>query len=82
MASSESSPLMKLPGEIRNRIYRFSVANDDVPVTRTGMTEPGLLLACKAVSKLLDSRSLRCDGIADPAVSCSDPQRSRGSFLH
>ena len=41
------SPLLSLPGEIRNRIYRYALINDDdaVAVTSSGIPEEGLLLA-------------------------------------
>lgn len=55
MASpTEDSRLMALPGEIRNRIYRFVFADSPFPVvfvTSAGLQEPKLLTTCKEVSK-------------------------------
>lgn len=42
--------LDKLPGEIRNRIYRMALIEDpDISVTKFRFEEPGLLKACKQV---------------------------------
>jgi hypothetical protein len=40
-----ASPLLRLPGELRNQIYRLAIVqNDRVSVMTTGITEPGLLV--------------------------------------
>lgn len=43
----EHFPLFKLPGELRNRIYRLSLLEQSrIQVTPAGLGEPGLLLSC------------------------------------
>ena len=54
-AKDTDSPLMRLIGELRNKIYRLVLlANegDDPKLTPRGMTEPALLSVCKQVSRL------------------------------
>lgn len=45
-----ASPLLALPGELRNRIYHHAVVQHGIDVTTTGFEEPALLLTCKTVS--------------------------------
>lgn len=44
------SPLMKLPPELRNRIYRYTVVGDSkIFVTHNGLREPELLHVCTQI---------------------------------
>lgn len=50
-----NSPLMGLPGEVRNRIYRYAVVEPEgstIDIRTTRLQEPGLLTTCKDVSTL------------------------------
>ena len=46
----KKSKLLELPGELRNRIYRYTLLNNDeavVEIDHNGIPEPALLLTCK-----------------------------------
>lgn len=45
----QTSPLLGLPGELRNRIYRAALLEDHIDVTNASFTEPGLLRTCKLI---------------------------------
>ncbi|KAK3706704.1 hypothetical protein LTR37_012548, partial [Vermiconidia calcicola] len=45
------SPLLELPGELRNRIYGYVLVDDIIKLDSTGHTEPELLHTCKQVRK-------------------------------
>lgn len=48
--STTTSPLLKLPGELRNRIYRALLVSDSHILTNTsGIPEPPLLLASQQI---------------------------------
>ena len=45
---SEQPPLFRLPGELKNKIYRSVLVSDrSIEVDSSGLQEPALLLACK-----------------------------------
>lgn len=49
-SSVADSPLFKLPPELRNMVYRYTIITDDdqILITKTtGIPEPALLSACK-----------------------------------
>lgn len=49
-AEEKKCHLLQLPGELRNRIYRYAlVTDDDIDVTSTGPGEPALLLSSKDI---------------------------------
>ncbi|KAK3653160.1 hypothetical protein LTR56_004696 [Elasticomyces elasticus] len=46
----EHSPLARLPGEMRNRIYRLVlISNSNIRINHTGPSHPPLLLTCRAI---------------------------------
>ncbi|CAK4034163.1 Hypothetical predicted protein [Lecanosticta acicola] len=45
--SEQTSRLLDLPGELRNRIYREALLEDPVTVTASSFIEPGIIRACK-----------------------------------
>ena len=50
--AEEPSPLLRLPGELRNNIYRLVVvSSDDITVGVTGFTEPPILTVSKQVRR-------------------------------
>jgi hypothetical protein len=52
MADTSSSPLLELPGELRNRIYRLCLVSEDaepIAVISTSFPEPPLLSTCKEI---------------------------------
>ncbi|KAK6438896.1 hypothetical protein LTR95_004892 [Oleoguttula sp. CCFEE 5521] len=52
LAVTKSPFFTKLPGELRNHIWRLAVIADHaVPVSNTGVTEPGLLSTCHMIRK-------------------------------
>lgn len=48
MATSHALPLLNLPGELRNRIYRLSLP-ETIDVNTSTFPEPPLLLTCKMI---------------------------------
>ncbi|KAK3722639.1 hypothetical protein LTR37_002209 [Vermiconidia calcicola] len=46
-----SSPLLELPGELRNRFYGYVLVDDIIKLDSTRHTEPELLHTCKQVRK-------------------------------
>jgi len=51
-ASGQTSPLLKLPGELRNRIYRLTLASgpdSEVRIDEGDVPEPNLLLTCHEI---------------------------------
>lgn len=51
-SSPKQSPLLKLPGELRNRIYRSALLEQPyVTVGRAAFVEPGLLLVCHQIRR-------------------------------
>ena len=54
MTDQSTSPLLKLPGELRNRIYRFALITHDhirLPVTTRTFPEPALLATNKEIRR-------------------------------
>lgn len=45
----QTSPLLDLPGELRNRIYRAALLEDHIDVENACFAEPGLLRTCKMI---------------------------------
>ncbi|KAK3714224.1 hypothetical protein LTR37_008026 [Vermiconidia calcicola] len=49
-ASTQQSPLLKLPAELRDLIHAYTLVVDDiVAITASGIREPPLLLACRQI---------------------------------
>jgi hypothetical protein len=45
------SPLLRLAGELRNKIYQLALEGDAVEITSSGIPEPGLLLVNRQICK-------------------------------
>ncbi|KAF2822958.1 hypothetical protein CC86DRAFT_409732 [Ophiobolus disseminans] len=66
--NQDSSPLLRLSGELRNRIFRFAISGHVIVLTSKGQEEPGRFNSQQYIAKVMEDKGEELD--VDDYVHC------------